>query len=161
MNNNVCKNQRELVHGLKNGKSVHISEVSSGLACKCICGSCKAQLVAKKGPKNAHSFAHHKSKECQYAVETSLHMAAKRALEESVVIVLPELIITETVGVESREAIVGERHIAKIDSVVLEHRLHDIIPDVIAYINGQPFIIEIAVTHDIDEIKLGKIQKQI
>ena len=33
--------------GSRNGKAVHVSEVSRGLACGCVCPGCGAQLVAK------------------------------------------------------------------------------------------------------------------
>jgi len=135
------------------------------LACECLCVACNTQLSAKKGITNAHHFAHFNANECPHAFETALHLAAKKVLEESASIALPELIITETIDGEIcgqritkiDQAKVGEMHVAKIDYVVLEKRLHNIIPDVIAYINGQPLIIEIAVTHFVDANKESKL----
>jgi hypothetical protein len=45
-----------------------------------------------------------------------------------------------------------------IEKVVLEKRLGDIIPDVVAYIEGKPLLIEIVVTHGIDAEKMEKIK---
>lgn len=45
---------------LKQGKNVGIGEVERGLICDCICVACAGPLVAKKGIKNEHHFAHHK-----------------------------------------------------------------------------------------------------
>lgn len=38
---------------------VGIDEVKNGLACGCICPSCKMQLKARQGEGNEHHFAHH------------------------------------------------------------------------------------------------------
>jgi hypothetical protein len=162
---NNSSNQVKLPFGLRKGELVHISTVSSGLACECNCAACDATLIARKGKKNAHHFAHYQSEECAYAVETALHLAAKKVLEESAQITLPELIIYEQVFGEicgqqltkTGSAIVCEMHISHIEDVVLEKSLTQIIPDVIAYIDGTPLIIEIGVTHFVDEHKENKI----
>lgn len=55
-----------------------ISEVVSGKACNCCCPECGSDLVAKKGPKMAHHFAHAvlppDIRRCQ---ESALHLSAK------------------------------------------------------------------------------------
>lgn len=166
MKNYSSDNQVKLPFGLrKNGELAHISTVSSGLACECYCAACGTRLMAKKGEKNTHHFAHYQAEECEYALETVLHLAAKKILEESSEITLPELIIYEEVSGEmcgqSRtkkgEATVCEQHIAYLKNVEPEKRLNTIIPDIIADIDGIPLIIEIAVTHFVDENKQNKI----
>src|SRR5689334_2245057 len=42
----------------QSGELVHISEVPRGKACKCMCVSCDAPLVARQGDIRAHHFAH-------------------------------------------------------------------------------------------------------
>jgi len=79
----------QLPYGIKCGKLVHISEVESGLACGCVCPSCDAQLVARKGAKVVHHFAHHSTYPCEYALETALHIAAKDILNDQKRIILP------------------------------------------------------------------------
>lgn len=43
----------------KEGRMVHVSTVSSGLKCGCICPKCHEQLLARKGEEREHHFAHH------------------------------------------------------------------------------------------------------
>jgi hypothetical protein len=140
---------------------VHISEIrpeESGLRCNCICPSCGERLQAKL-PRTKKDFtprfAHHSSDSCGYAVETALHLKAKEIIEEAKYIVVPEVIarydkITRKIS-PSKEIYFNQ--------VVLERRLNDIVPDIIAYKNGKPLIIEVTVTHGIDNIKREKIKK--
>lgn len=165
MKNYSSDNQVKLSFGLRNGELVHISTVPSGLDCECYCAACNARLIARKGEKNSHHFAHYQAEECEYALETALHLAAKKILEESFEITLPKFTIQEQVSGEmcgqSRtkkgEATVCEQHIAYLKNVEPEKRLNTIIPDIIACIDGVPLIIEIAVTHFVDEVKQNKI----
>lgn len=167
MKNKLSSNQVKLPYGLKDGELVHISQVPSGLACHCYCASCHTALVAKKGKKNAHGFSHYKSDECAHAFETTLHYLAKKVLEESAQISLPEFIIHEQVNGEtcgqsiskSGSATVCTEHSVIIEDIKLEKPLGQIIPDVIATINGSPFLIEIAVTHFVDDLKEQKLNE--
>ena len=43
------RDQVKLAFGLKQGRIAHISEVSRGKSCDCICPECKRALVAHKG----------------------------------------------------------------------------------------------------------------
>lgn len=69
----------KLPYGLRDGQLLHVSQVETGLACRCICLGCGAALVARNAAKNvkvAH-FAHHKAEECATGLQTALHPAAK------------------------------------------------------------------------------------
>src|SRR5258707_9534186 len=79
----------KLPFGLKDGAIVHISEAKQGLACGCVCPSCKEPLVARKGSVTIHHFAHHKGTDCAKGVETALHLASKRILVDRRVMTLP------------------------------------------------------------------------
>ncbi|HVU13267.1 MAG TPA: competence protein CoiA family protein, partial [Phototrophicaceae bacterium] len=70
----------KLPFGLRDGQLFHVSEVESGLACNCFCPACGQPLVARKGAKVTHHFAHYKAETCEHAVETALHLAAKDIL---------------------------------------------------------------------------------
>jgi hypothetical protein len=166
MKNKSSPNQVKLPFGLRRGELVHIDDVPSGLVCECYCAACHARLIAKKGKEKAHHFAHYQAEECEHAVETALHLAAKKVLEQAAHITLPELVIQEQVrgGIcgqtitKTGTAKVCEFRDASIDAVRLEDKcLAKIIPDVIADIDGSPFIIEIAVTHFVDDRKEAKI----
>ncbi|WHY77279.1 competence protein CoiA family protein [Neobacillus sp. WH10] len=63
----------KLPYGLKDGKLVHISDVEKGLKCECVCPACNHPLIARKGEKTAHHFAHYNGSECAKSVETALH----------------------------------------------------------------------------------------
>jgi hypothetical protein len=141
---------------------VHISEIrpeESGLKCNCVCPSCGERLQAKL-PRTKKDFtprfAHHSSDSCGYAVETALHMKAKEIIEEAKYIVVPEVIARY--NDLFKKEISPSKEIT-FDYVALERRLNDIVPDILAYVDNQPLMIEITVTHKIDNIKREKIKK--
>ena len=65
-----------------NGRLVHVNDVPSGLACDCTCPECGALLIAKKGKKNQHHFAHANGADCSGARMTALHMLAQQIIHE-------------------------------------------------------------------------------
>ncbi len=152
--------------GLKNGLLVEVSEVESGLACGCVCPSCNRRLQANKGKIVSHYFSHDPSDEakvCESAFETSIHLMAKQILSEDGHLKFPSL----TVSVSGTDAN-GDEHVEEMqleeeeqrvfERVELERRLEDIRPDIISYINGMPFLVEVAVTSFSDREKKNKIR---
>ena len=149
----------ELIYALnKDGESVCISDVPSGLECNCVCPACGALLIAKKGAKRMHHFAHYKSKNCEYGYESSLHLAAKEILLHSKKIMIPPVYVTFPSASKPRELISKAMEI-EIERVELERRFDDIIPDIVVYAGNKFFFIEIFVTHPIDEEKLKKLER--
>jgi ssDNA-binding Zn-finger/Zn-ribbon topoisomerase 1 len=146
--------QLNLIYALQNNELVHVSEVERGLKCNCVCPSCGSSLVARKGEIMAHHFAHHNTEECSYGYETSLHMAAKDIILKAKKIWLPAVYIN--FDYKSKE-LIKEAIQINVDDVYLEKRMDDIIPDVIVKSGGKELIVEIFVTHAIDEIKLNKL----
>lgn len=159
-----------LKYGIRNGIEFHISEVESGLRCNCTCPACGERLIAKKGenitPQN--HFAHESKQQCEHAYETSLHYDAKRIIEERKKIVLPyrKLLFdtsnlngfySSTFDLRSFGTIVSRHYL--VDNVILEKRLHNIIPDIKCTINGKILLIEIAVTSKVQKEKKEKIQE--
>ena len=65
-----------------NGRLVHVDDVLSGLACDCTCPGCGASLIARKGEKNQHHFAHANGANCSGARMTALHMLAQQIIQE-------------------------------------------------------------------------------
>ncbi|MEM1215293.1 MAG: competence protein CoiA family protein [Bacteroidota bacterium] len=59
---------------------VSIRSVPSGLACNCRCPACGAALIAKKGRRQQHHFAHAHGVECVGGWETALHRFAKHVI---------------------------------------------------------------------------------
>lgn len=141
-------------------KLIHISEIlphESGLNCDCVCPQCGVALQAKL-PKTKEDytarFAHHNADTCNYATETAIHMKAKEIIDAAKYVILPEVNASYN-GLH--KLIYKEKEII-FDRVELEHRIDNIIPDVVAYKNGRPLLIEIKITHGIDDEKFEKIK---
>lgn len=149
----------------KNNELVHISQVQNGLKCECFCPSCKEPLIARQGRMNRHSFAHiNQETPCEYAYQTSLHLLAKELIAERCEIKLPPVYIDRDASYikETYEEYctpVQDSKIIKADSVVLEKKISDFIPDVILTYKNTPLIVEIYVTHPVDITKKEKIEK--
>ncbi len=154
-------NKNCLIYALKDGKAIHISEVESGLKCNCICPACGEPLIARKGQKLIHHFAHKANSECEYGYQTSLHLAAKDILSKHKTMVVPAVVIDfyQHGGSDKRVKISEPKKIS-FDKIVLERKQGEIIPDVIAYVGNKKLYIEIFVTHSIDEKKLSRIKAE-
>jgi hypothetical protein len=146
----------KLPFGLMDGAVVHISQVKQGLACGCVCPDCGESLVAHKGSSVTHHFAHLKGAECARAVETALHLAAKRILTDRRKITLPAVHI----HFDSHRSplLLAPEQTFALDDVHEERRTGDIFPDILAVSGTTPLMIEIRVTHAVDEAKLQKIR---
>lgn len=165
----------KLPYGLKDGIYVHIDEAKRGKDCHCICPYCKRNLIAKKGDINENHFAHFPGEDCNLGGETALHLAAKALLTKERIFKIPPLYknfnlkghkdvyLTDDErlvnGQQVRETIVKPSYI-KINKVFLENRSDDIIPDVIIESQNKRLLIEIGVTHFLNESKIAKIRKQ-
>ncbi len=147
----------KLAFGLKDDILVHISRVERGLACGCVCPECNKPLVARKGSEVVHHFAHRAGPECANAAETALHRAAKDILADRREIGLPPV----EIRFDSSPFVMPlwPERILTLDDVRLECRTGDIIPDILAYCGTTPLMIEIQVTHPVDEAKLKKIRE--
>jgi len=165
----------KLSYGLKDGKILHISELSPedrGASCGCLCPLCKGELIAKMGAKNRHHFAHSSGIECdiEHAQQTGLHLLAKQIIAENDHILLPGWIISLS-EIRSQECGYFDGMELKIElpaypareygynKVELEKSYPGIIADAVIYIENQPCIVEIAVTHFVDDEKLKKTRE--
>ena len=76
----------------KTNKLISIEQAERGLACDCFCFECGEPVVAKKGEKNEHHFAHISNKEsCNINPESILHKFAKQVIMEEKGLTLPAL----------------------------------------------------------------------
>ena len=149
--------QTNLIYALKAGQIVSIADVERGLKCGCVCPACGEPLVAKKGNKVIHHFAHHAGTNCEYGYQTALHLAAKDILSKAKRMVIPAVEF-QFPGSYKKETISEEMDLP-IDRVELERRFEDVIPDVVVYSGGKYFFVEIFVTHQVDEKKLTKLKQ--
>lgn len=139
---------------------IHVDKVPNGLSCNCTCLNCGHSLVAKnRGKQNAHHFAHYNKKECQYAYETMVHEMAKEIfLENANIITLPRYIQYFT---EIYRSIDISKIYTDFISSSVEKNLGDIIPDILLEDkNGRILLIEIKVTHKVDDNKKDKLLKK-
>ena len=143
-----------LYQGVKNGRLVDIADVERGLACACVCAHCHQPLVAKKGQVRRHHFAHDSKAECAWGVETTLHRAAKEVLQSASELWIPAI----TLKLANKTARLRNAGYVPLDRVRLETRSEGFVPDVIAESRGTALIVEIKVTHGVDEAKLAKIR---
>jgi hypothetical protein len=118
--------------------------------------ACGEELIAKKGNRMIHHFAHKTTIECEFGYQTSLHLAAKKIISENPEITIPALYL-DFPGVYKKELIDAER-IVKVTDVILEKKIDNIIPDILLITDKGKIIVEIFVTHEIDEEKLDKIK---
>lgn len=132
---------------------VSITDVDKGLGCNCHCLGCGTPLVAKKGSSMAHHFAHHVEtgaieRECSGALETEIHIRAKRYVQKQRKLLLP-------VGLISPEPKEFE-----FQEVLLEKRMtgNKYIPDATAIFDGEKVLIEIAVTHFCEPEKIQALK---
>ena len=77
---------------LPTGELVDVSEVERGLACGCQCPGCRSLLVARKGDRNIHHFAHHATSACKEALAKAITLAVWQILTQSKAILLPPLV---------------------------------------------------------------------
>ena len=157
-----------------------------GLDCNCTCPGCGAKLQARLGSKRIRHFAHHRAPECNIHIarQTALHLMAKDIIAREKKIMLPEVKFDfyETQAYANLRSIIKQRpslwepfelqeqlvgydsninipaRIVEFDTVILEKRISDFIPDIIASKNGRECMIEIAVTHFIDSDKEKKVR---
>ncbi|MYF19167.1 MAG: hypothetical protein F4218_00615, partial [Synechococcus sp. SB0677_bin_5] len=154
-----CHTLTYLHYGIREGELLHISQVSSSLSCGCVCLACHAPLVAKKGRQREHHFAHGSGDSCQHAIETALHLAAKDVLARRREIALPAVEIKfpydkfVDYDFSHKTVTIAPEQLYQLDSVELEHRISEIIPDVLAKVKNRSLLIEIRVTHKVDERK--------
>jgi len=131
-------------------------QVPNGKACGCICPACKRPLIARQRAQTPH-FAHGPGQDCAHAVETAVHLAAKQIIADQGELRLPVVRYSNLYKKEAGLQIVCAEQLVKLETVTLETWLTDIRPDLIATVGGQRYLVEIAVTHFVDEAKREKI----
>jgi ssDNA-binding Zn-finger/Zn-ribbon topoisomerase 1 len=127
---------------------VHVSEVTSGRQFDCLCPACHKSLIARKGAKVTHHFAHDAGSTC--SVETALHSLAKRLIHDGI---QRALSAGESVRLRWKCNECQDEHegnlLKQAKGVRLEHDLGEARPDVLLFGAGnQPIVaVEIVVTH--------------
>lgn len=144
-----------------NGISIH-DVIKTVTQSSYFCPCCNEPVVARQGSHNAWHFAHKSKRECEGAFQTALHLMAKDILSETKYFYLPDIYTKEHWLYDSMyipPVCIHKGGLIPIDSVALEIRSGDIIPDIIMTSKGRTFFVEIFVTHKIDENKKWKISE--
>lgn len=140
-------------------KLVHIDSVKNGLECGCVCPGCQEPLVAKNGGDvREHHFAHKSGNDCGTGYQTIRHIWAKELLLANRM--LPAVLKGQKLAFKAE----------KIDAELFLKDLN-IKPDILGFAivpftlygvtltKGVPFIVEIFVTHKVDDEKAKIIKK--
>jgi len=124
------------------GKIKHISEVERGEKSGCYCIECGEKLIVRKGKIQRPHFQHKTSTKCSGGnAETILHKIGKEILKNNNKILLS-----------------NERYF-NYSEVEIEKKINDYKPDAIIKNENNNWLIEIAVTHFLDNDKIRKIQR--
>ncbi len=125
---------------------LHISQVVSGLACKCLCPGCGDDLVARKGTEVAHHFAHHAVGDCRFTPESALHLYAKQLVAAQPTFRTPKL----------REV---PENVARVTEAWLERAIGDVVPDVQLATDTGLLLAEVWVTNAVNDNKRRKLRR--
>lgn len=143
----------QIPFGRKGHSLLSIEEVSSGLACKCVCPECGGKLVAKKGNRHAHHFAHYRKTDCSGALETTLHLKAKSILARRKVIAVPPLYLHRQLWPLSKAQLI------QFERVACEQYAQGFTPDLTMVKGSKRLFVEIAVTHAVDVKKQRQMRR--
>lgn len=149
-----------LPFGQRGDALVSVNNVERGLHKDVVCPSCQVPLVARKGNVKKHHFAHYDGNECLPGLQTVLHMRAKEIIDETKSIFVPGYSIQLPCRMRKREFNIITPQKVTLDSVWLEKHLDNIIPDVFAKTkaHGRELLVEIRVSHAVDQSKLDRIK---
>lgn len=161
-----------LPYGLRDGMMWTVKDVPAGLGCNCVCSNCGGRLVAKKrGEKRVAHFAHHRRVACAGGYESSIHRMAKQILVEADWVMLPKWKVDAASGRNPPEAwdeegrrYCGQRVELPAARVTLTHvraevDMGDYRPDIVARDPHGDLLIEIRVTHSVDDDKAHKVRR--
>ena len=145
------------------GRVVHINDVERGRACNCTCPECGAPLEAAKGPVRQHHFRHAVETECEGALESAIHLAAKQIIIERKELTLPKYVVSgarsDSKGRLHRASaeLIPAGTVEKFDSVAAEVEVYGMRADILAMVGDRPLMVEIKYRHPVGEEKRAKI----
>jgi len=149
--------------GLKDGVLYEPRQVSNGNACGCVCPCCKHPLIARQNAQTPH-FAHAVGDDCKKGFETAVHLATKQLIAGRMELSLPPAVLHYPAGYGKRPSteLLYTYNLKKLSEVRIEPWLDDFRPDIMVVESGKQMeiLVEIAVTHLVDDLKLQKIKKR-
>jgi len=157
-------------YGLRNGSVVHVCDVASGLACRCVCLNCGGELIARKGAIREEHFAHRSGLECAGLAEGVLHRLAKQLLCRLNQFEVPEYVWERSRRLPCGGSVLHKKRLARGGTIRVlracpEFRIPpDFIPDVVLFAGStrrdpKPLFVEIVVSNRINRLKQRKIRR--
>jgi hypothetical protein len=146
------KKAPQLLIALRGDQWISIRSVSSGLACGCICPACGAALIAKKGSKQQHHFAHAHGVACSGGLETVLHRYAKAVILDSKSLLVPAIEVF-------RGPVIRPARWIKADTACSEVVQNKLRFDVLLKGSNFQLVVEIKVRHPVDAYKKQRLIK--
>ncbi|KFN47211.1 competence protein CoiA family protein, partial [Arenimonas composti] len=151
--------------GLREGRVWAPGEVAKGLGCGCVCPACHAPLIAKAqtSRRRRPHFAHLTDTHCETGRETGIHLRAKQLIVERAELLTPawngdRLDMPNPAQARDDE---GRIHVgSRVDFPAMQRRLADVEaerqiggfrPDLVAQDDDGELLIEIRVTHAVDD----------
>lgn len=155
--------------GLRDGRLVDPAQIEeTGLACDCLCPGCDTPLVLRQGQKRRH-FAHYRATGTTHCGESAIHAAAVQVLLDSNALQVPEMFVNASVPTKAgpRHAKfrdLGPARMVRFDSTVKEKVFagangETLRADVAGYRGERVMIVEICLTHAVDEAKLALLRQ--
>lgn len=149
-NNSQQSNVKMALAFSAEGMPVHIDNAVNGKACNSTCIDCGCPVIAKNRGKIASHYSHdpnfYDPDLCNWKPETELHLMAKMVIAQNKALQVP-------IG-----TIEPSYKRIEFETVTLEKRVGNRIPDIIAYSNGENILIEIAVTHPCGPDKIAEMK---
>lgn len=160
--------------GLRDGRVWAPGEVAKGKTCGCACPGCHAPLAAKaqESRRKRPHFAHLTDTGCQTGRETGIHLRAKQLIAERQELVIPAWIgdpINMPNPPHARDE-EGRLHWGRqihrpirrvgLRDIEVERSFGTYQPDVYARDEAGELLIEIRVTHAVDDSKAARVQAQ-
>lgn len=145
-------NAIKIPYAERDGNLIHISQVDSGLACGCICPVCHTPVIARKGAKRRHHFAHQPGAVCN--AETVLHYIAKNLIYQKLTQALKN---GSELPISWKCKFCSDRHclnlLKDVSHIDPEKDLGECQPDLTLFNSGEmpTAIIEIVVSHPPEE----------
>lgn len=141
----------------KDGRMRSVDEVARGLACECVCPTCRDRVLARQGEIREWHFAHASGTDCERAAEGALHRAAKQVLLESGGMTVPPTRVVANATLPDGRTGTGEAFRPEMwvdfQSVETEQTTGAVRPDIVAGLGRTILFVEIAVTHFVDDNK--------
>ena len=109
------------------------------------------------------NFAHHRGASCALGFETAVHLAAKQLIADRMALYLPA-VRTNAPGAAddgdlfAQPTLFAPAGVARLQAVRVEGRVGEIRPDLVVSHGGRDVLVEIAVTHFVDALKLRRIK---